>query len=62
MIIDQRIKRKHIFTACNRTCMESRLFLFLKSRTADFGNTILIATKKVQSYLNCSYRELKKET
>jgi len=48
MIIDQRIKRKHIFTACNRTCMESRLFLFLKSRTADFGNTILIATKKVQ--------------
>jgi len=62
MIIDQRIKRKHIFTACNRTCMESRLFFFLKSRTADFGNTILIATKKVQSYLNCSYRELKKET
>jgi len=62
MIIDQRIKRKHIFTACNRTCMESKADFFLKSRTADFGNTVLIATKKVQSYLNCSYRELKKET
>ena len=48
-------------------CLQQNLygeqtFFFLKSRTADFGNTILIATKKVQSYLNCSYRELKKET
>jgi len=28
MIIDQRIKRKHIFTACNRTCMESKEEIF----------------------------------
>jgi hypothetical protein len=26
---------------------------------ADFGNAILIPTKEVQSYYNCSYREPK---
>jgi len=34
MIIDQRIKRKHIFTACNRTCMESRLFFFFEKQNS----------------------------
>jgi len=38
MIIDQRIKRKHIFTACNRTCMESRLFFFEKQKSRLWEN------------------------